>query len=52
VYGIDDLQPIQGRPSSSGAKVKKGKKKKQGRSAVVPEPTEGWTNYDDDDDLL
>ncbi|XP_056006529.1 trichohyalin-like [Ostrea edulis] len=52
VYGIDDLQPVQGRPASSGGKVKKGKKKKQGRSAVVPEPTEGWTHYDDDDDLL
>ncbi|XP_061192886.1 trichohyalin-like [Saccostrea echinata] len=52
IYGVDDLQPSQGRPFSSGGNVRKGKKKKQGRSAVVPEPTEGWIQNDDDEDLL
>ncbi|XP_062614600.1 trichohyalin-like [Saccostrea cucullata] len=52
IYGVDDLQPSQGRPSSSGGNVKRGKKKKQGRSAVVPEPMEGWTQNEDDEDLL
>lgn len=55
MYNIDDLESGQGRPASTGKNVKKGKKKRTSRSAVMPEPTEGWTHGDeeyDDDDLL
>lgn len=55
VYSIDDLESGQGRPASTGKNVKTGKKKRTSRSAVTPEPMEGWTrgNQDyDDDDLL
>lgn len=55
VYSIDDLESGQGRPASTGKNVKTGKKKRTSRSAVMPEPMEGWTrgNQDyDDDDLL
>lgn len=54
MYSIDDLESGQGRPASTGKNVKKGKKKKPSRSAVMPEPMEGWTRGDeyDGDDLL
>lgn len=55
MYSIDDLESGQGRPASTGKNVKTGKKKRASRSAVTPEPMEGWTrgNQDyDDDDLL
>ena len=48
-------RPSSGRPASAGyggdVQVKK-KGKKKGRSSVAPEPTEGWTQEYDSDELL